>query len=478
MVDTASLIERRRQILLNTPHLTTESANPLTFQTDISANLKDCKIYFEPIQDLHGYDNPYPAGGGVNAIPYAVAKTEMVGGLTFSTGGKGTYTVTGTPTDIGYVYFDLIEPFTIPDGAVNKIYFFNNIVASQIQVAFINGTSVVDTWSINPAKRSANYSGMSNKPCTRIRIGCTNLNSTNPIDLTLKLMIVPNETVVTDYIPYENVCPITGWDGVTITRCGKNLFNYSERTSNYYLDTGIGEPVAQNGYYITPFIKVLANVPVYIPSSGSTRRWFYDENKVAKTYLKNSSDQVFTPTEDGYIRVSVAGTHVNASKYQIEHGSQATEYEPYTGTSLTIPFPQTIYGGYVDLVKGEVVEEWVKDVFVWENMTLADSNDEYTRKRDSTTYYSASPYSTRQMLNIGVKSNSNALDSSHFYVLTNVLQLVLPTDTPNETEIEVSYQLATPITHQLTPQTIKTLKDINNIWSNANGNIEVKFWKH
>ena len=58
MVDTASLIERRRQILLNTPHLTTLSANPLTFKTDISANLKDCKIYFEPIQEGSGDPSP------------------------------------------------------------------------------------------------------------------------------------------------------------------------------------------------------------------------------------------------------------------------------------------------------------------------------------------------------------------------------------------------------------------------------------
>ena len=39
-------------------------------------------------------------------------------------------------------------------------------------------------------------------------------------------------------------------------------------------------------------------------------------------------------------------------------------------------------------------------------------------------------------------------------------------------------KFATPNTYQLTPQIIKTLKGINNIWSDANGNIEIKFWKH
>ena len=70
-------------------------------------------------------------------------------------------------------------------------------------------------------------------------------------------------------------------------------------------------------------------------------------------------------------------------------------------TSISIPFPQTIFGGYVDLIKGEIVEE-------------IDSDGE---------------------------------------------------------EI-------TPNVYSLTPQSIKALRGLNNLYSDANGNIEVKFWKH
>lgn len=36
----------------------------------------------------------------------------------------------------------------------------------------------------------------------------------------------------------------------------------------------------------------------------------------------------------------------------------------------------------------------------------------------------------------------------------------------------------TPKSYQITPYKIKSLFGINNIWSNANGNIEVAYWKH
>lgn len=56
--DTASLLERRKQILLNTPHIESASGSMATFNTDMSAPLMDCKVYFEPEQwDDYGVKN-------------------------------------------------------------------------------------------------------------------------------------------------------------------------------------------------------------------------------------------------------------------------------------------------------------------------------------------------------------------------------------------------------------------------------------
>lgn len=480
--DTASLIERRRQILLNTPHLETISDSMASFKTDVPALVKDCKVYFSPVQDLHGYDNPWPAGGGVNAIPYAVTKTETVGGLTFSTDGKGTYTVTGTPTDIGYVYFNLIEPFTIPDGAVNKIHFFNNIAASQIQVAFINVTSIVDTWSVNPAKRSANYSRMSNKPCTKIRIGCTNLNSTNPIDLTLKLMIVPNETVVTDYIPYENICPITGWTEATLYKTGKNLFDADVFYASYKQSDGSfimsGNAAIAMRYFIPPelvnkqltfsaYVKrasgsTLTNIRVAASINGSRIN-----GKMVSNETYTLSQVTFTPTSSNnyiYITFGKNGSQgLQVKDIQLELSSEATAYEPYTGTSLTLPFPQTIYGGYVDLVNGVLVEEWKKK-------KLLDINWSYSSGRFESPYMTGDAKSAAfgelnilcnrykgvsnrmgtTFINWEIGFNSSNPSRPYIIIKDNRYKDKNSFISSLSDSDEIVYKLATPITYQLT----------------------------
>ena len=319
--DTASLIERRRQILLNTPHLTSESANPLTFQTDISANLKDCKIYFEPVQE--GTGDPSP----------------------------------------------------------------------------------------------------------------------------------------------DNVRPITGWDGVTITRCGKNLVlsdDPEKPNDNYYhSSTGsIAYSTEEGAFYsagggvgyaahdlkngtksrlFTAPADMTATFSLFYKNIGTNYglRFYYNNSRVQDIHgAVDETWHKFSYTRNmvkgDYIQIVIYG-NIYFKDIQLELGSEATAYEPYTGTSLTIPFPQTIYGGYVDLSKGEVVEEW-SQIASYNGETLP---GEWVSDHD---VYTAGTSPT-----IGA---------------------------------QVAYKLATPIAHQLTSQVIKTLKGINNIWSDANGNIEVKFWKH
>ena len=59
--------------------------------------------------------------------------------------------------------------------------------------------------------------------------------------------------------------------------------------------------------------------------------------------------------------------------------------------------------------------------------------------------------------------------------LTSIEQFKNWLDTQN---VVCTYKLNTPIEHQLTPTQLKTLRGTNNIWSNSNGNITVRFWRH
>lgn len=44
--------------------------------------------------------------------------------------------------------------------------------------------------------------------------------------------------------------------------------------------------------------------------------------------------------------------------------------------------------------------------------------------------------------------------------------------------LQVVYKLASPVTYQFAPQTIRTLRGLNNITTNANGSITATYWTH
>jgi len=73
--------------------------------------------------------------------------------------------------------------------------------------------------------------------------------------------------------------------------------------------------------------------------------------------------------------------------------------------------------------------------------------------------------------------------AAHLYFYKNDGNFASATEFKNwinnlEYDPYIVYKLATPIEYDLTTEQIKTLKGTNNIWSDANGNIEVKYWTH
>lgn len=120
-----------------------------------------------------------------------------------------------------------------------------------------------------------------------------------------------------------------------LTTTGKNLFNKENMLINCALDTDTGEIIENWANFNTSdFIKVEKNRPIFIPSTGSSRKVLYDINK---NYVKNvsfSGDKVFVADVDGYIRITM--TNIDYDSFQIEYGTQATSYEPYKSNILTV----------------------------------------------------------------------------------------------------------------------------------------------
>lgn len=199
------------------------------------------------------------------------------------------------------------------------------------------------------------------------------------------------------------------------------------------------------------------------------------------------------------------------TKPMVELGNTRTEYEPYNYTPFSLDWSstaETLYGGYVDLVKGELVEEWYSITFDGVNNKVNTSYVTGQMFGGAKVYldpvgagdgYSIASSVLCDTLPVEASSFNIIKDYPHLHTISNGNQYIRfylwniedYDPVPSNSEIvamtnqwlqdhptQVVYKLKTPIVHSLTPVQIKSLIGANNIWSNANGNIEVKYWTH
>lgn len=172
----------------------------------------------------------------------------------------------------------------------------------------------------------------------------------------------------------ENIRPIKGRDSVTVTRCGENLFNPAwmpEKTLNNGLTWTITSDgtVTANGtangtsYYNSDYFSLPAGtytisaIPYFRMSI--LNRDVGDTTVAAQQVGQPCTFTVETNIQNASLFFATSGILDNVSaKPQIEKGTTATTYAPYTGQTATLTLPSTIYGGTVDAVTGEGQETW------------------------------------------------------------------------------------------------------------------------
>ena len=173
---------------------------------DVSANI-------EPIQDLHGYANPWPAGGGKNKLNVdATAPTAT--GLTITFNSDGTVTVNGSPQSLtwiplttgGFVFEDGVS-YTLsgcPSGGSDTTYQIDLRIGNSATVyyksAYDYGSGKVLTGDGSTA-----YPGILVRANAQLN------------NLTFKPMIcLSSASDPTSFAPYSNICPISGRTGLSV----------------------------------------------------------------------------------------------------------------------------------------------------------------------------------------------------------------------------------------------------------------------
>ena len=290
----------------------------------------------------------------------------------------------------------------------------------------------------------------------------------------------------------SNPRPITGFTGCNIVKAGKNLCKAYDFTAGIYIYSSNGKikingTVSDTSYTPTASQAKSNNLcfalkpGTYIPSVVGTLPTGAFINIVSENNVSLSQGAAFTLTEETevFYRIVVpAGTYDFETYAQIEVGSTATTYEPYNSSVINVDWTTeagTVYGGGLNLTTG-VLEGTHKHITItggsWAWYEQAKQGYILDILGDDIGSMGTTPVCNKlvgiligdRMSHIG---NFVALVSSGKGIGVSIPNCETQEDVNTwfaNNSIDIAYELATPITYQLTPHELNTLLGTNNIW--------------
>lgn len=348
-----------------------------TFETDLAEDLIKLDADLEPVQDLHGYDNPWPAGGGDNVmLPSPNNKSGTVNGITYSYDAEtGKITLSGTNNNTsahGLVGFKpledgLITPnFQVGETYTLSVYLPQNTMYCQFTYKDTNNTTRAMAYKRGTGSFSSITFTIPDNFVELIQFIIYVDGTATALSGEIYFELVKGSTSPTSYSPYSNICPISGHDSAQLLRTGKNLApKENSLTSLFTMDSdGV---FTQNNPESAGFSWIYSNsiIRTILPAGSYTLTVFAKEistKQPSNACICNDSDELlanigtmrdktlasvsFTLNATTKIGV-IAKIYDGAFYFQIENGSTATDYEPYESdpTPITVQFGQTVYKG-------------------------------------------------------------------------------------------------------------------------------------
>ena len=489
--------------------------------------VKDLTVSIDPIQDLHGYDSPWPAGGGKNllgltltalkALNTAGTWTENVYvyfGLTYTVATDvndyaTSISVKGTNTNSTYTTFFLGTFATVND----TVYTLSGVPSGQL-FAYVRNT----TEGVNDSGSGIDFTGTGANHALQLRV-------TYQAEIITPLTILPMIRLASisdsSFVPYENICPISGRTGCNISRTGKNLFNMNLLNSSHVtVQDGVASGAAS--YFNADFGSGISGLTVpsgqlalsldaYTDGNASTEsngllfRFEYTDGTVSTAITISNATQSYThytaasnsakTVKAISISFSAKGTNIwHVKNVQLEICSEATAYQAF-GQSIPISWQTeagTVYGGTLDVTSGKLSR-------TQEIMVLDGSSDESWSGHPSISNWFAYqiPFECQQTstensfkanwLKPYYGSSSNIPIGSFMYSNTSqgVSRLLIRTDVADNANDLKTYLSQNNLTVtfiriplssdiDISPVTVQTLLGQNNVWADC-GDVEVEY---
>ena len=481
------------------PH-DTASGSIASFPDGAAMPVIDCSVAVAPNQDLHGYDNPWPAGGGKNLLPTITSVTTL-NGVTWTPNADGTIKVNGTASANSVIDLGR-NVLTLPAGT----YTTNQSVANQFDVnvfRLVNGSGVLH------AQGGGTFT-LTEESSIFVRFAVLTGVTVNNVIIQPML---ESGSEMTSFAPYSNICPISGWTGAKVTRTGKNLLKalYSGRTNNgvtYAIDAdGVISlsGIANGSSYAAPNLSGDTSQMMYLKAGtytlsggiSSAIRLYFGGKYIDGTGLSGigydtGNGLTYTFSKDVWLYPQIvvsSGTDTTGKsvKPMLVLGNTATAYEPYQGQTYTIDLNGTRYGGTLDVTNGKMYVEKVSLDLGTLSFTRVSYNGYYrfysgsisnikTPTSNSSVgdiiceiYKTDKVDAYGQNNTIGIATNGRIFIYDNSYTTASALETALD-------GVTAVYSLVSPIEIDLTPNTaISTLYGTNNIWADA-GNIIVNYY--
>lgn len=323
---------------ITTDIITSEAANPLVIETAAAQYAKKTHLTLEPVQDLHGYDHPWPAGGGKNLLDYGNVHSSNIGvtatynlytgeyKVNFATGGQhqavlsiaNASSLAGKTVTFSYDSVSVSNSSRLSDWRIFLLTYVNG--TNETIIANINsGTTKSVTVSIDSS-------------ITEIRV-LFRMSQAHTSEIQSGDYVIWNKaqlelgSTATSYEPYSNICPITpmghrnllplkvddikaantvgSWSGnvytvngvsfTILTGSGGNVIGIGVNgTSNARIDFTVYQGYITAGNCLLNGYILLGNSGLYFTQEGVSRTYDYgsDANGVNITIADGSTTYV------------------------------------------------------------------------------------------------------------------------------------------------------------------------------------------
>lgn len=306
---------------------------------------------------------------------------------------------------------------------------------------------------------------------------------------------------------YANICEIEGIDEINLFHTGVNLFDKDNASvvTGYISASSFSDSNAKakticipikpsNTYTVskTAGARFALAVSSVAATNGATYTTRQQDNTASHITITAGANDYYLwawiyleDTDTGSLEDMLASV-------QIEKGDQASEYKAYTGESALVEIGQTVYGGYYDKDLGIVLTKKIVD--------LGSLSWTYNTSFTNPIFYAPLTDKLNDRVNTGLCSHYPILDGNvtgaqNAAARLNDTELALSINTASYhvfvrderysdaasfttgvTGVKLCYELADPIIIPADAVNFETVKGVNNVWSDTNGETEVEFF--